>query len=203
MLFYKIDTTLIDEDSLPTSRARDSFRTMAAEYKEKSDSFYHKIKERRFFFVSNTNNGHVVIGAISNDADSIEKDCNKYIRLLGIKINNIRVEEVTLRSMDSLLSVASRNDFVNSDDEILERFGIDCLVGHRSYSSYGESMIEIGINKEELIKNSNELLMADTHVISLKRLKWLKPTDCSKAMLTVLMTRILALLLPKTLRFLL
>lgn len=170
MLFYKIDTTLIDEDSLPTSRERDSFRTLAAEYKEKSDSFYHKNKEQRFFFVSNTNNGHVVIGAISNDADSIEKDCNKYIRLLGIKINNISVEEITLRSMDSLLSTASRNDFVNSDDEILERFGIDCLVGHRSYSSYGESMIEIGINKDELIKNSNELLMEDTLTAEINRI---------------------------------
>lgn len=170
MLFYKIDTTLIDEGSLPTSRERDSFRTMAAEYKEKSDSFYHKIKEQRFFFVSNTNSGHVVIGAISNDADSIEKDCNKYIRLLSIKINNIRVEEVTLRSMDSLLSTASRNDFINSDDEILERFGIDCLVGHRSYSSYGESMIEIGINKDELIKNSNELLMEDTLTAEINRI---------------------------------
>ena len=170
MLFYKIDTTLIDECSLPTSRERDSFRTMAAEYKEKSDSFYHKIKEQRFFFVSNTNNGHVVIGAISNDADSIEKDCNKYIRLLGIKINNIRIEEVTLRSMDSLLSTASRNDFINSDDEILERFGIDCLVGHRNYSSYGESMIEIGINKDKLIKNSNELLMEDTLTAEINRI---------------------------------
>lgn len=170
MLFYKIDTTLIDEGSLPTSRERDSFRTMAAEYKEKSDSFYHKIKEQRFFFVSNTNNGHVVIGTISNDAGSIEKDCNKYIRLLGIKINNIRVEEVTLRSMDSLLSTASRNNFINSDDEILERFGIDCLVGHRSYSSYGESMIEIGINKDELIKNSNELLMEDTLTAEINRI---------------------------------
>lgn len=170
MLFYKIDLTLIDEDSLPTSRERDSFRTLAAEYKEKSDSFYHKNKEQRFFFVSNTNNGHVVIGAISNDADSIEKDCNKYIRLLGIKINNISVEEITLRSMDSLLSTASRNDFVNSDDEILERFGIDCLVGHRSYSSYGESMIEIGINKDELIKSSNELLMEDTLTAEINRI---------------------------------
>lgn len=65
MLFYKIDLTLIGENSLPASRDRDSFRTMTADYKEKSDSFYHKIKEQRFFFVSNTNNGHVVIGAIS------------------------------------------------------------------------------------------------------------------------------------------
>lgn len=28
MLFYKIDLTLIDENSLPASRDRDSFRTM-------------------------------------------------------------------------------------------------------------------------------------------------------------------------------
>ena len=179
MLFYKIDLTLIDENSLPASRDRDSFRTMTADYKEKSDSFYHKIKEQRFFFVSNTNNGHVVIGAISNDADSIEKDCNKYIRLLGIKINNIRVEEITLRSMDSLLSTASRNDFVNSDDEILERFGIDCLVGHRSYSSYGESMIEIDINKDELINNSKELLMQDTLTAEINRIYAVPATKIS------------------------
>lgn len=179
MLFYKIDLTLIDENSLPTSRDRDSFRTMTADYKEKSDSFYHKIKEQRFFFVSNTNNGHVVIGAISNDADSIEKDCNKYIRLLGIKINNIRVEEITLRSMDSLLSTASRNDFVNSNDEILERFGIDCLVGHRSYSSYGESMIEIDINKDELINNSKELLMQDTLTAEINRIYAVPATKIS------------------------
>lgn len=170
MLFYKIDTTLIDEDSLPTSRERDSFRTLAAEYKEKSDSFYHKIKEQRFFFVSNTNNGHVVMGAISNDASTIEKDCNKYIRLLGIKVNNIHIEEITLRSMDSLLSTASRNDFVNSDDEILERFGIDCLVGHRSYSEYGESMIDTSLSKDELIKKSNNLLMEDTLTAEINRI---------------------------------
>lgn len=179
MLFYKIDLTLIDENSLPASRDRDSFRTMTADYKEKSDSFYHKIKEQRFFFVSSTNNGHVVIGAISNDADSIEKDCNKYIRLLGIKINNIRVEEITLRSMDSLLSTASRNDFVNSDDEIFERFGIDCLVGHRSYSSYGESMIEIDINKDELINNSKELLMQDTLTAEINRIYAVPATKIS------------------------
>ena len=170
MLFYKIDTTLIDEDSLPTSRERDSFRTLAAEYKEKSDSFYHKIKEQRFFFVSNTNNGHVVIGAISNDANTIEKDFNKYIRLLGVKVNNIRIEEITLRSMDSLLSTASRNDFVNSDDEILERFGIDCLVGRRSYSGYGESMIDNNMCKDDLIKNSNDLLMEDTLTAEINRI---------------------------------
>ena len=50
MLFYKIDTTLIDEDSVPTSRERDSFRTLAAEYKEKSDSFYHKRRNGWYSF---------------------------------------------------------------------------------------------------------------------------------------------------------
>lgn len=179
MLFYKIDTTLIDEDSLPTSRERDSFRTLAAEYKEKSDSFYHKIKEQRFFFVSNTNNGHVVMGAISNDASTIEKDCNKYIRLLGIKVNNIHIEEITLRSMDSLLSTASRNDFVNSDDEILERFGIDCLVGHRNYSEYGESMIDTSLSRDELIKKSNNLLMEDTLTAEINRIYEVPATKSS------------------------
>ena len=110
------------------------------------------------------------MGAISNDASTIEKDCNKYIRLLGIKVNNIHIEEITLRSMDSLLSTASRNDFVNSDDEILERFGIDCLVGHRSYSEYGESMIDTSLNKDELIKKSNNLLMEDTLTAEINRI---------------------------------
>lgn len=179
MLFYKIDTTLIDEDSLPTSRERDSFRTLAAEYKEKSDSFYHKNKEQRFFFVSNTNSGHVVMGAISNNADIIEKDCNKYIRLLGIKVNNIRIEEITLRSMNSLLSTASRNDFIDSDDVILECFGIDCLVGHRSYSSYGESMIDTNLSKDELIKKSNNLLMEDTLTAEINRIYEVPATKSS------------------------
>lgn len=170
MLFYKIDATLIAEDSLPTLQKHDSFRKIAVEYKEKSDLFYHKINEQKFFFISNTNNTHIVMGAISNDANTIEKDCNKYIRLLAINVKNIRIEEITLHSMEALLLTASQNDFVNSDDEILERFGIDCLVSHRSYSEYVEYIIDASLSKDSLIKKSNELMMNDTLTAEINRI---------------------------------
>lgn len=73
MLFYKIDTTLIDEGSLPTSRERDNFRTMAAEYKEKSDSFYHKIKEQRLLKGDIDSINDVIISTITAEDIEIPK----------------------------------------------------------------------------------------------------------------------------------
>ena len=132
--------------------------------------------EVTFIFISNVANKKITLGLISKTPISATEIFWKYIKPIGIEISNVSAEEITLRSLNSMLSRAMRNSFISDDDEILDRFGLGCLVGHRSYSDYGESLIE-ETTKTEQLKTASEFLMEGTLTPEIERIYAISSTS--------------------------
>lgn len=169
MLFYKIEALPTDENIIPDNRERNSRSEFCLKFKENSENFYHKQKENKYMFVSAAEDRKLKLGLISVTPTNAKDDFWKYIKPLGIEISNVSAEEITLRSLNSMLSCAERNSYISDDDEILDRFGLGCLVGHRSYSDYGESLIE-ETTKTEQLKTASEFLMEGTLTPEIERI---------------------------------
>ena len=169
MLFYKIEAIVTNSDFIPDNRDRNKCSDFSANFKESSENFYRKQKENVFIFISNAVDKKITLGLISKTPISATEIFWKYIKPLGIEISNVSAEEITLRSLNSMLSCAERNSYISDDDEILDRFGIGCLIGHRSYSDYGESLID-KTSKTEQLKISSEFLMEGTLTPEIERI---------------------------------
>lgn len=169
MLFYKIEAIVTDENIIPDTRDRGSRSEFASKFKDNSENFYRKQKENKYMFVSAAEDKKLKLGLISIAPTNAKDDFWKYIKPLGIEISNISAEEITLRSLNSMLSCAERNSYISDDDEILDRFALGCLVGHRSYSDYGESLIE-ETTKTEQLKTASEFLMEGTLTPEIERI---------------------------------
>lgn len=169
MLFYKIYATVTDENIIPEKRDRGIRYEFASKFYNNSESFYHKQKENKYMFLSSVEDKKLKLGLISLTPTNATNDFCKYIKPLGIEISEISEEEITLRSLNSMLSVAERNAYIIDDDEILDRFSLSSLVGHRSYSDYGEALIEAS-SKTEQLKISSEFLMESTLTPEIERI---------------------------------
>lgn len=141
MLFYKIDAIVIDENNIPETQDRRNRSEFALKFNNNSESFYHKQKENKYMFLSSAENKKITLGLISLTPTNATNDFYKYIKSLGIEISEISEEEITLRSLNSMLKSAKRNAYITDDDEILNRFLLGSLIGHRCYTDYGESLI--------------------------------------------------------------
>lgn len=176
MLFYKIEAIVANSDIIPDSRDRNNHSDFSANFKESSENFYRKQKENVFIFISNVADKKITLGLISKTPISATEIFWKYIKPIGIEISNVSAEEITLRSLNSMLSRAMRNSFISDDDEILDRFGLGCLVGHRSYFDYGESLIE-ETTKTEQLKTASEFLMEGTLTPEIERIYAISSTS--------------------------
>ncbi len=169
MLFYKIEAIVANSDIIPDNRERNRRSEFASKFNDNSENFYRKQKENKYMFVSVAEDKKLKLGLISTTPTNAKDDFWKYIKPLGIEISNVYAEEITLRSLNSMLSCAERNLYISDDDEILDRFSLGCLVGHRSYSDYGESLID-ETSKAEQLKISSEFLMESTLTPEIERI---------------------------------
>ena len=169
MLFYKIEAIVTDENIIPDTRDRGSRSEFASKFNDNSENFYHKQKENKYMFVSSAEDKKLKLGLISLTPTNATNDFCRYIKPLGIEISIISEEEVTLRSLNSMLCCANRNSYINDDDEILDRFSLSSLIGHRGYADYGEALIEDS-SKTEQLKISSEFLMESTLTPEIERI---------------------------------
>ena len=169
MLFYKIEAIVTDENIIPDTRDRGSRSEFASKFNDNSENFYHKQKETKYMFVSSAEDKKLKLGLISLTPTNATNDFCRYIKPLGIEISKISEEEITLRSLNSMLCCANRNSYINDDDEILDRFSLSSLIGHRGYADYGEALIEDS-SKTEQLKISSEFLMESTLTPEIERI---------------------------------
>lgn len=169
MLFYKIDAIVTDENNIPETQDRRNRSEFALKFNNNSESFYHKQKENKYMFLSSAENKKITLGLISLTPTNATNDFYKYIKSLGIEISEISEEEITLRSLNSMLKSAERNAYITDDDEILDRFLLGSLIGHRCYTDYGESLIE-DTSKTEQLRISSEFLMESTLTPEIERI---------------------------------
>ena len=139
---------------------------------QKSLRFHDFFSNRRvqFFVVSASDE---LIGGIVDDEGLddrlLRKSTGDYVKALGLLTSGLKLEEVTLQTMKNLLSSSNRNDFIDDDDEVLERFGLQGFYNYKSGVEFGEDLIE-NSSKESIYWEAKRYLAADTFLPELDRI---------------------------------
>lgn len=162
MLFFKIEAFLKNSETIPESCDRNTIRTMATEFSIKSESFFQRNDQKYYLFTIGGKDNKMTFGAITKEANCIEKIFWKYAKNLPVQVEKIEIEEITFKGITALLTNADRNGFITDDEDILEAFEVDCISGRYNHVDYGESLLSNTIAKDKLISITDNLLLTET-----------------------------------------
>ena len=162
MLFYKAEGFLVDS-SEENERRRGTDHAKARELLAKSQEFNEKYCRGSFYFMSRfCDTGVVTVGIMDEGDVDLSKTLRAYLDYLGLEAQDITVTEVTIRQMATMLSSADYLDLIDSDDEVMEKYGMDLVVGGKSRGlRFGENMIEER-SREEVFAKAEKHLMSGT-----------------------------------------
>ena len=190
MLFYRAEAQIIDIKALQALREDDKkgsgklnvelkeiekngdWSDFAQQFFHPSEKFFHKSGKSYYVFISDIRGGKIVLGIISRDVIDSLGIAEKYLSSIEVTSRRVVSEEITLISMQSLLRMSDRSNFISDDDKILEYFELDALVNSRHGNDirFGENIIPSVVTKQTLIRTSNDLLCGETLTPEIERI---------------------------------
>lgn len=169
MLFYKVEGILINSES-ENEDSRRAQREAARKLSIKSEDFNQMLGRKAFCFVASLTDGLLTSGIIadqSGDADSLVR---RFLKCIDCTLKDISLTEITINGIQQLLARASRYDFITDDDEIIEKFGIDKILGRRGRGiDFGENII-VDSTKQEIYQAAEKYLLNETFLPELHRI---------------------------------
>ena len=171
MIFYKVTAILSDEKWLEEHRdgriETEHKRQIAAD----SEIFDQKNIFDGYLFVASIEHNEITCGAIDLKNTDIMKPLQAFFKAIRVKGKGFKTEEITLSSLSNLLRKADRYSFIDDDEDVLDRFGIN-IVNNRSRFgiSYGENLIRPFPNKTHLYTKSEKMLAKETLTTELDRI---------------------------------
>ena len=98
----------------------------------KNEAFNKGLRGRAFFYVVNASGSAFTAIAVRKDpCMNMDPQFSAYTAALGVKLTDIHVEEVSLHTACNLLRRASRNDYIENDDDVLKTLDLDYMVNRR------------------------------------------------------------------------
>lgn len=168
MLFYKVEGTITNIPA-ETDDSRRAHRETVRKLSLKSDAFNRKYGKASYYFVSDCTDGLIAIGVIADRSDDVRKTVKAYMRYIGIQAKDVVMAEITINGIENLLGCAARQDYINDDDEILERFGLDKVTRFGRSISYGENILEPR-SRKAVFADVGKYLLQETLVPELNRI---------------------------------
>lgn len=169
MLFYKVEGKLIPEAD-KKEESRHSRRDDSRKILEKSETFHKMRKQDSFCFVSELSDDSLTAGIITDCAEQSESVMQAFAKHIGCPLQNMVLTEITINGMEQLLRKACRHDFIEDDDAVTEKYGIDRLLRSRGDSiRFGENMIAESCQKT-VFQNAKKHLLDNTFLPELERI---------------------------------
>ena len=143
--FFKITIPYEPEPGDTVSSGRRTVRYRNHCIGEKLTELNHRLHEAVCFFAFNMDDGVFQMGVISTNRLLLEKNVRKAIDSLGISVcDDPEISEMRLCDLEEALHAACSERFIDSDDEIKERYGLDLLTETCRFSglSFGESLLD-------------------------------------------------------------
>lgn len=171
MQFFKFDGILVNQKTEDYENKRRREREEARKIYLKSMDFNKKVRENAFYFVSMVGMDTAAIGVISQDSAITEARVASFLKAVEIDLKDTKLEEITLNTLRNMLQQATREDFIDDDDEVLDRFGLDKLLNfrYRNGVEYEEKLIK-PCEKEEIYHAAERLLSNETFLPELDRI---------------------------------
>lgn len=122
---------------------RRKLRQIALKINTNTKKFNAALHDEAFFFLEEISDNYASIGILSKSNKNIFNLAFEYLNKIQLELSDVNLEEITFEDFSSMLYPASRNDFIDSPDEILEKFDLDVLKNrHFSDLRYAEYLIE-------------------------------------------------------------
>ena len=168
MQFYKICGELIASEA--NEGERRTRKEIAHKIAAKTAEF-NGANNGRYCFLSDLGEEYVTMGIIateSMDLVAFAESCAKHIGL------NAKIElpdEITFANLQNLLSNADRQSYIEDDNAVLERFGLDRISGRRGRGlEFGENLVNYAAKEDELFDSAKKLFTNETLVPELERI---------------------------------
>ena len=129
MLFYKVTGIMEANETREEDRwvRRDNRRKIEM----KSEEFNRNRSGNSFYFISEIDNTVVTAGVITDNKIKVESNLAKFFKHLAFKMKDVAVNEITITGIENLLCAARRMDYIEDEDDIMQRFGLDKITGRR------------------------------------------------------------------------
>lgn len=165
MLFFKIQGTMANYSQPEEDRTAE--RAKARNIYSRTEDFNENHCRDAFCFFSKHDYGAVTLGMIIEDPSKTESTLNKFLKHTQCDLVDVTVTEITVDSIAHLLAIASHHDYIDDDDEVLEKFGIDKVYGR--HLDFGENLIG-KCEKEEAYLKAKRCLFNETLLPELDRI---------------------------------
>lgn len=137
----------------------------------KSEAFNKGLRGRVFFYVVNASGGTFTAMAVQKDSRmNMNPQFPAYTEALGVKLTDIHAEEISLHAACNLLHRASRSDYIEDDDDVLEALDLDYMINQRfSDFCFREDLIDEAC-RDEIYARAGRLFTKDCLLPELDRI---------------------------------
>ena len=143
MQFYKFEGIITNPDWTEENDKRHILRERARKICLKTTSFNQTLKGQSCFYVTDASDNIFHAGIISQESSGLPEQIQAYLKALNLSVKDLHMEEITFNAAHSMLQTACRHDYIDDDDEILERFNLDKLCSRFGrFFDYDEKIID-------------------------------------------------------------
>lgn len=168
MQFYKICGELIASEA--NEGERRTRKEIAHKIAAKTAEF-NGANNTRYCFLSDLEEEYVTMGIIATQSMDLVAFVESYVKHIGLNAKVELPDEVTFGNLQNLLSNADRQSYIEDDNAILERFGLDRISGRRGRGlEFGENLINYAAKEDELFASAKRLFTNETLVPELERI---------------------------------
>lgn len=167
MQFFKAEGSVIDMDY---EKEREEREMQREKIRIQSEEFNQKLKSSAYYFTASESDGKVVIGIICRDYTNPNNQLHNYLKAIGRNLKDVCISEITFKNVLSLLRRASRIDYIEDADDVLELFDLETLNEiRRNGINYDENIIDDS-NRKEIYQAAERFIAKDTFVPELDRI---------------------------------
>ena len=136
-----------------------------------SNLFNRRIQPEAYLFVADALSDTVRIGAIIQSPCDMHKLTSEFLQVLKIELKDICLEESTFDVLNNMLTCASRYDYINDSDEVLEQYHLDQLDNSRRLReiNFRENILN-SCEKESIYSEAERFFSKDTFLPELDRI---------------------------------
>lgn len=125
----------------------------------------------KYCFLSEIGEDFVTFGAITTHCTNLADLVGKYAKSIELDVKLSFPDEITFASMQNLLGNADRHSYIEDDNDVLERFGLDRIIGRRGRGiEFGENLINCNATKEQIYDSAKRLCTNETLIPELERI---------------------------------
>lgn len=168
MQFYKIFGALDGDTAGEEKKSPRQIQVRRAAIKTAE---FNGANSRRYCFLSEWANEYVTLGIISTQDMDLVKFAEDYAKYIGLNAKLDSPDEITFENLQNLLRSADCQDYIADDDEILEKFGLDRIIGRRGRGlDFGENLVSLNVKEEDVFASAKKLFANETMVPELERI---------------------------------